>query len=56
MKKVIFFMVAVFAVNLLNAAPKPDAEAKKLLSKFAEKGKMFRPASGKTSIFARGLL
>ncbi len=56
MNKFIFAVAATIAAFPLLAAPKPDAEAKKLLSKFAEKGKMFRPASGKTTIFARGQL
>ena len=55
MKRFIFVLAIIVAFPLF-AAPKPDAEAKKLLAKFAEKGKNFRPASGQTAIFARGQL
>ena len=56
MKKFVFIVAACVAAMSLLAAPKPDAAAAKLLKKFAEKGKKFRPASGKTTIFARGQL
>ena len=56
MNKFLFAVAAVVAAFPLFAAPKPDAEAKKLLQKFAEKGKNFRPASGRTAFFARGQL
>lgn len=50
------FAVAAVAALSLSAAPKPDAEARKLLRQFAEKGKSFKPASARTAIFARGQL
>ncbi len=56
MNKFLFAVAAIVAAFPLFAAPKPDAEAKKLLQKFAEKGKTFKPASGRTAFFARGQL
>lgn len=56
MKNFIFAVAVVLTAVPLFAAPKPDAEAKKLLKKFAEQGKKFQPASGQTLIFARGQL
>ena len=40
----------------LTAAPRPDAEAAKLLKAYAEKGKARKSYSGRTAIFARGQL
>jgi hypothetical protein len=56
MKKFTVILVALAAALPVFSAPKPNAEAKKLLQKFAEKGKKFRPASGRTAFFARGQL
>ena len=56
MKKFAFIIAAIIAAFPVLSAPKPDAEAKKLLQQFAEKGKKFQPASGRTAIFARGQL
>ena len=56
MNKFIFAVAAIAAAFPLFAAPKPDAEARKLLQEFAEKGKKHRPSSGKTAFFARGQL
>lgn len=54
-KSILILLTAVLAVPLFSA-PKPDAAAAALLKKFAEKGKRFRPVSGKTALFARGQL
>ena len=56
MNKFFYTVAAIVAAFPLFAAPKPDAEAKKLLQEFAEKGKAFQPASGRTAFFARGQL
>ena len=51
MKKFAFAAAAIVAAFPLFAASKPDAEAKKLLQKFAEREKLFnRRAAGPLSL------
>lgn len=55
MKRILLTLTA-FAAVLANAAPVPDAGARAVLAKYAEKGKNYAPRTGRTAIFARSQL